>query len=153
MLFTKYFQISTFETQKRKTLGSSDSKEFACSSGDPGSSPGSGRSSGEGNGNPLQYSCLENSMNRGAWQATVHGVTKSRTQLSYFNFFSFLAPRVWVGPCDWLGHWLVTGRNRSDVCHLWMKALNHWWETSQSSLPFHEWPHSSSNSTGPEVKT
>ena len=53
--------------------------------------PGSGRSPGEGNGNPLQYSCLEHSMDRGAWQATVHGVTKSRTQLSDFHFhFPFL---------------------------------------------------------------
>ena len=52
---------------------SSDGKESACSAGDPGSIPGSGRSPGEGNGNPLQYSFLENPMNRGAWQATVHG--------------------------------------------------------------------------------
>ena len=50
-------------------------KESACNAGDPGSIPGSGRSPGEGNGNPLQYSCLENPMDRGAWQATVHGVT------------------------------------------------------------------------------
>ena len=49
---------------------------------DTGSIPGSGRSSGEGNGNPLQYPCLENSMVRGAWQARVHGVAKKRTQLS-----------------------------------------------------------------------
>ena len=47
-----------------------------------GSIPGSGRFSGEGHGNPLQYSCLENPMDRGAWRATVHGVTKSQTQLS-----------------------------------------------------------------------
>ena len=47
--------------------------------GDIGSTPGSGRSPGEGNGNPLQYSCLENSMGRGTWEATVHGVAKSRT--------------------------------------------------------------------------
>ena len=51
-----------------------------------GSIPGSGRSAGEGNGNPLQYYCLENPMDRGAWQATVHGVTKSQTQLSDFTF-------------------------------------------------------------------
>ena len=57
-------------------------KEFACNAGDPGSIPGLGRCPGEGNGNPLQYSCLGNCMDRGAWQATVHGVTKSRTQLS-----------------------------------------------------------------------
>ena len=50
--------------------------------GDASSIPGSGRSPAEGNGNPLQYSCLENSMDRGAWQATVHGILKSRTQLS-----------------------------------------------------------------------
>ena len=54
-------------------LGGSDSKEFACSAGDLGLMPGSGRSPGEGNGNPLQYSCLGNPMDRGAWRATVHG--------------------------------------------------------------------------------
>ena len=51
--------------------------------------PGSGRSSGEGSGNPLQYSCLENSMDGGAWWATVHGVAKSWTRLSDFTFTSF----------------------------------------------------------------
>ena len=60
----------------------SDGKESACKVGDPGSIPGLGRSLGEGNGNPLYYSCLENSMNRGAWRATVHGVTKSWTLLT-----------------------------------------------------------------------
>ena len=60
----------------------SDGKESTCSAGDPGSIPGSGRSPGEENGNPLQYSCLENSMDRGAWQATVHGVAKSQTRLN-----------------------------------------------------------------------
>ena len=53
--------------------------------GDPGSIPGLGRSHREGNGNPLQYSCLENPMDRGGWQATVHGVAKSQTQLSNFT--------------------------------------------------------------------
>ena len=56
-----------------------DGKESACNAGDPGSIPGSGRFSGEGNGNSLQYSCLENSMDRGAWWAVVHGVTESET--------------------------------------------------------------------------
>ena len=60
----------------------SDSKESACNVGDPSLIPGSGRSPSEGNGNPLQYSRLENSVDRGAWRATVHGVTKNRTQLS-----------------------------------------------------------------------
>ena len=53
--------------------GDAGSKESSCSAGDPDSIPGSGRSPGEGNGNPLQYSCLENSMDRGGWQAIVHG--------------------------------------------------------------------------------
>ena len=56
--------------------GGSDSKESGCNAGDSGSIPASGRSPGEGNGYPLQYSCLENSTNRGAWQAIVHGVAK-----------------------------------------------------------------------------
>ena len=59
--------------------GDSDGKESAHNAGDLGSIPGSGRSSEEGNGNPLQYSCPENSMDRGAWQATVRGVPKSQT--------------------------------------------------------------------------
>ena len=62
--------------------GGSVSKESACNVADLGSIPGSGRSSGEENDNPLQYSCLENSMDRGAWWAIVHGVAKSWTQLS-----------------------------------------------------------------------
>ena len=66
--------------------GGSEGKESACNVGDPGSIPALGRSPGEENGNPLQYTCLENSMNRGAWQATVHGVAKSRTWLSDFTF-------------------------------------------------------------------
>ena len=66
--------------------GSSDVKESACNVGDPGSIPGSGRSPGEGNGSPLQYSCLENFMYRGAWWATVHGIAKSQTRLSDEHF-------------------------------------------------------------------
>ena len=58
-------------------FGSSDSKESACNAGDLGLIPGSGRSPGEGNGNLLQYSCLENPMDRGALWATVHGFSKS----------------------------------------------------------------------------
>ena len=59
--------------------GGSVGKESSCSAGDWGSIPGSGRSPGEGNGNPLQYSCLENSMDSGAWWATVHVITESDT--------------------------------------------------------------------------
>ena len=62
-------------------VGGSDSKVSVYNAGDPGSIPGSGRSPRKGNGNPLQYSCLGNFRDRGAWKATVHGVTKSRTQL------------------------------------------------------------------------
>ena len=62
--------------------GSSDGKASAYNAGDLGLNPGSGRSPGEGNGNPLQYSCLENPTDRGAWWATVHGVAKSQTRLS-----------------------------------------------------------------------
>ena len=60
--------------------GGSDYKQSACNAGNPGLIPGSGRSHREGNGNPLQYSCLENCMDRGAWQAIVHVIRKSRTQ-------------------------------------------------------------------------
>ena len=65
--------------------GGSHSKESACIVGDPGSTPGLGRSPGEGNGNLLQYSCLENPMDRGAWQSIVHAVTKSQTRLNNFS--------------------------------------------------------------------
>ena len=60
----------------------SDGKETVCNAGDSGSIRGSGKFPGEGNGNPLQYSCLEDSMDREAWWATVHGVANSLTQLS-----------------------------------------------------------------------
>ena len=56
--------------------GGAEVKASACNVGDLGSIPGSGRSPGEGNGNPLQYSCLENPMDRGAWWATVHGLQR-----------------------------------------------------------------------------
>ena len=64
--------------------GGSDGKESACNAGDLGLIPGSERPPGEANGNPIQYSCLGNPMDGGGWWATVHGVTKSRTQLSDF---------------------------------------------------------------------
>ena len=65
--------------------GGSDGKASAYNAGDPGSIPRLGRPPGEGNGNPLQYSSLENPMDGGAWLATVHGVPKSRTRLSEFT--------------------------------------------------------------------
>ena len=69
--------------------GGSDVKASACSVGDLGSILGSGRFPGEGNGNPLQYSCLENPMDGGAWWATVHGVAKNRTQPNDFTLTNF----------------------------------------------------------------
>ena len=85
--------------------GGSEVNASACNAGDLGLIPGSGRSSGEGNSNPLQYSCLENPMDRGAWWATVHGVkesdaTKQPLSLSFFHFsiwhdtMSFYNPSV-----------------------------------------------------------
>ena len=74
--------------------GGSDGKESACSAGDMGLIPGSGRSPGEGNDNPLQYSCLENPMDGGAWQAIVHEIAKSGTWLRDFPFFPFVAQLV-----------------------------------------------------------
>ena len=71
--------------------GGSDGKESACNAGDLGSIPGLRRSPGGGHGNPLQYSCLENPMDRGAWQAIVHGVTKGWTRLSDFTFLVVLS--------------------------------------------------------------
>ena len=65
--------------------GGSEGEVSACNAGDLGLFPGSGRSPGEGNGNPLQYCCLENPMDGEAWSATVHGFAKSRTQLSDFT--------------------------------------------------------------------
>ena len=70
--------------------GSSEVEESACNA-DPGSIPGLRRSLGEGNDNPLQYSCLENPMDRGAWQAIVHGVTKSWPWLKRLHFTSFFS--------------------------------------------------------------
>ena len=67
--------------------GGSHGKVSAYDAGDLGSIPGLGRFPGEGNGNPLPYSCLENPMDGGAWLATVHGVTKSQTRLSDFTSF------------------------------------------------------------------
>ena len=69
--------------------GGSDGKASVYNAGDPGSSPGLGRSPREGNGNPLQYYCLENPMDRGAWYATVYAVAKSQTQLSNFTSLHF----------------------------------------------------------------
>ena len=68
-------------------------QESACNAGDPGSTPGPRRFPGDGNGNPLQYACLENPIDRGAWLATVHGVTRVRHDLA-------TKPQVWMRELD-----------------------------------------------------
>ena len=83
-LFTKY-TVREFGMD----IGGSEGKASACSVGDVSLIPGSGRSRGEGNGNPLQCSCLENPTDRGAWWATVYGVAKSQTRLSEFTSLHF----------------------------------------------------------------
>ena len=86
-LLNTYCVHSSICIHRRPGLpGGSDGKKSACNVGDLGSIPESGRSPGEGNSYPLLYSFLENSMDRGAWRATVHGVAKSQTQLSDFTF-------------------------------------------------------------------
>ena len=74
-----------YKTIRLSFLGSLAGKESACNTGDPDSVPGLGSSPGGEHGNPLQYSCLENPLDRGAWRVTIHGVTKSRTRLSDFG--------------------------------------------------------------------
>ena len=78
-------------------------KESACNAGDAGSIPGSVRIPGCGYGNLLQYSCLENSMDRGAWEATVHRVTKSWTQLKQRSTLASLGKRF-AHPCSMMMH-------------------------------------------------
>ena len=94
-------------------MPSSEVKPSACNAGDLGSIPGSGRSRGEGNGNPLQYSCLENAMGGGAWWATVHGVAKSRTRLS--NFTSL----------QWVFKWLFSELKRNSYMYGGKKINTH----------------------------
>ena len=91
ILFDQYLSISPvpqlfYSVVLQDFPGGADGKASVYNVGDPGLINGSGRSSGEGNGNLLQYSCLENPMDGGAWLATVHGVTKSWTQLNDFRF-------------------------------------------------------------------
>ena len=76
-------KISKIFRHFKMFLGGSDGKESTCNAEDLGLIPGLGRSPGEGNGNPLQYSCLENPMHRGSWGGRVHGAIESWTRLSY----------------------------------------------------------------------
>ena len=89
-----FLATSLYQLSLEVHLDGSDGEESACSMGDPGLIPGSGRSPGEGNNNPLQYSCLEKPLDRGAWWAIVHGVRKSWTWVSngHSLFFSLKLP-------------------------------------------------------------
>ena len=97
-------------------LVGSEVKASASNAGDLGSIPGLGTSPGEGNGNPLQYSCLENPVDGGAWSATVHRVTKSRTRLSDFTLPYLTLPYVPSLPAFWRvfflfiinGYWILS---------------------------------------------
>ena len=100
------FRTSEHLNPENSFPGGSDGKESACNAGDLSSIPGSGRSPGEGNGNPLQYSCLENPMDRGAWQSLV---TKSQAQLSD-SHFDFCTPK----------HSLKPGKQSMSRCFEWI---------------------------------
>ena len=98
--------------------GGPEGKASACDAGDLGSTPGLGRPPEEGNGAPLQYSCLENPMDGGAWWATVHGAAESRTQRSDFTFFHFLRCSFLLREMSeslWVPHLVVA--YRSGVLH------------------------------------
>ena len=81
---------------------------------------------GEGNGSPLQYSCLENPMDGGAWWAAVHGVSKSWTRLSYFTFtFHFHALEKEMVTCSSVLAWRTQGRGSLVGCRLWGHRVKH----------------------------
>ena len=119
--------ITTYYNKKRGFPGGSDGKESACSAGDLGSTPELGRSPGEGNGNPLQYSCLENSMDWGAWWATVPGVAKSQTQLSDFTFTFTWKKMGWSSE--------IKGENQDTEKYLILTRT-----TNQCGQQWEEWP-------------
>ena len=122
--------------------GGSDGKESACNVGDLGPIAGSERSPGEGNGNPLQCSCLENSMDRGAWRATVHGVTNSLTRRSVTPLPSrhSVAPGGILGlPGGTSGKGPVCQRRGRERCRLspWVRRLprRRAWQPTPAFLP------------------
>ena len=112
------------------------SKESACNAGDLGLIPGSGRSPGEGNGNPLQYSCLENPMDRGAWWATVHGVARGRQDLAtkppppsglgsqvWWRLFSHSL--VWIRKPSWVT-WHMSPASSDSSGSWWLTGMSPW---------------------------
>ena len=101
--------------------GGSEVKKSACNAGDLGLIPGLGRSPAEGNGNPLQYSCLENPMEGGAWWATVHGVTKSWTRLNNFTFTTHMGSLLFL--ILYFSHIMTT----TNLIHINLaQSIRHW---------------------------
>ena len=113
-----------------------DGKQSACNARDPGSIPGVERSPGEGNGDPLQYPCLENSMDRGAWRARVHGVAKSCTRLSDLACTQpiNLKGEIWVTRSPEY-FWEPSTRIGMHIC----PRLVHPPERSETALSLHFW--------------
>ena len=104
--------------------GDSRSKESACNGGDPGSIPGSGSSLGEGNGYPLQPSCLENPMDREAWRATVHGVTKELDTTERLRLFHLqYGGQLFLSEVLPTPHPGVTKRPHVKSCLRWLFSL------------------------------
>ena len=103
--------------------GSSEVKASACNVGDLGSIPRLGRSPGEGNGNPLQYSCLENPMDGAAWWAIVHGFTKSWTRLSNFTTLQYCVDFCHTLACIRRRQWHPTSVLLSGKSHGWRSLV------------------------------
>ena len=101
LLFMAFPFLKVFSSVQLGFPGGSEVKASAWNAGEPGSIPGSGRSPGEGNGNSLQYSCLENPVEGGTWWARVLGVAKSRTRLSKFTSLHFTSvAQLCLTRCD-----------------------------------------------------
>ena len=106
-------------------FGGSDSKEFACSAAAPGSVPGSRRSPGEGNGNSLQYSWLENPVDRGTWWAIIHGVTRVRHDcFLLLKIFPFHSPKMRVVKVgvSWWQQQQLSQRRTAVAKKLWVRS-------------------------------
>ena len=138
ILEMKFLSVTLFANTSSKFTGSFvlfmissggwDSKESTCNARDPGLISGSGRSPGQRNGNPRQYSCLENAMDREAWQTTVHGVTKSWIRLSNIHFH-FAVQKLLTDPiCLVLLWFLLPWKTDPDfslnMYHIYMQLMN-----------------------------
>ena len=119
--------------------GVSDVKEYACNAGDPGLIAGLGRSPREGNGNPLQYSCQENSMDKGAWWATVHGVVQSLTRLKLLSWRRLLSRQALKNSETTLN--LAENRDQEDHASGSTKTWGAWHKTTWSHVRGTKWPH------------